>query len=137
MKLEDLCEAASKLGLVISYVNNKFEDINLVDWNTQQPVNSGHAGNLFKHLISLLRNIDIDDAFAKFAKFAKSELGKGVKLGEEYADQDENDSFIMYPVDVRELGTLGEKFLDEIGYKEETDNEDEYSKRGLKRSDFR
>ena len=116
--LINLVEAASPMGFVISYIDHNFEDFELVDWDTQDWIQSGHSRNLFNNTMEQLRNMEIDNAFELFAKFVESKLGPvGKKLGPDYADQDDpGDSYMMYPVDDQRLGDMIDAFKDEIGY---------------------
>lgn len=138
MKLADiLVEASAKMGLIFSYVDGQFEDIELVDWNTQMVVRGNHSANLFKSLIRVIRE---HGDFSEFAKFARQHLQGGKKLGPDYADQGENDLYVMYPVDDQVIGDLIDMYEDETGAndrdEDEYPHEDEYSRRGLRRSDF-
>jgi len=137
MRIRDLMEATPKLGLVFSYVSGKFEDIELVDWNTQSAIRTGQPYNIFKGMISTIKNKGNND-FAGFAKFARKQLQGGRKLGSDYADQEDGgDLFIMYPVDNSVLSQLDDQFVD--GLSNEKDDEvgvDEHVRHGVRQKDF-
>ena len=134
MRFKEIQEqATSKLGFVISTVDGNFEDFDLVDRDTLMPTDDGHAKNLFAHTMGKLQ---MHSAFSEFATYFAKHVSGGVKLGQDYAAQDENDSFIMYPVDHQILGNLIEEFVDEYGLESDEPDEDSHTTYGVRPSDF-
>jgi len=108
MRLQDLNEEVSNIGLVLSNSNGKFYDLDVVDYKTLKPV-TGHTANLGNALVRTLREHDL---FEKIEPFVKKHF-KGKKLGEDYSSEDAN--FTLYgPMTSQQLGEIEDKLVEEF-----------------------
>ena len=110
--LIDLVEGAGDAGLVVSYIDGDFEDFEIVDLNTQMPV-QGHVRNVFNGIMEELRGHG-RTAFQLFSLYVRKKLGDGIKLGDDYADQGPEDRYVMYPVTAEQLSALGNDFFKNV-----------------------
>ena len=110
MKLiQSLNEAAdASVGLVLSYIDGKFEDLDFVKYDSQDPLPSGHSKNLTKSIIQDIKD-DGNNDFAAFAKFVRKNY-KG-KTIEGYSD---NTDLLFGPFSDQSLTKLDDAYLDTL-----------------------
>lgn len=107
MKINDIFEAQSAIGVAVGTHNGKFYDIHFVDYNTQDAL-TGYLGNLGNYFVDVVREYGAwDKVFPFFEKHFRSR-----PLGEEYHSEDA-DFFLFGPLSVNELEGLADLFVEE------------------------
>lgn len=124
--IKQLEEAAGLVGMVISYVDDQFEDIAFVDWNTQ----SHHVDNMYTK--ALINDIHEHSNFDNFALYVKKRL-HAKKLGDEYNDTPGSVHHIYGPFDNQSLSKLHDGYMYHIGYDPEKRGEEFFGKEQWKR----
>lgn len=89
MKVRDLLEATSKIGIVVDNVDGKFEDVIFLDYdilvnNNEIADLTGHLNNIGKGIIALLKEENLWNKLEPFLK----KVSKGKALGADYGDND-------------------------------------------------
>jgi len=106
--IEFLTEMSDEIGAVVSSSNGKFYDIDFVNYNTLEPLDSYLQG-IGNHFIRQFQ--EGEGEFNDLLRFFPTRF-RGKPLGEEYSDEDAK--FTLYgPMSERQLGSLWDEYADE------------------------
>lgn len=122
--LKELNEAAdNNVGLVVSFVDGKFEDLAFVTYDTHKPLPAGHTKNLTLGIVSNIKKHG-DNNFGEFAKFVRKNYhGKQIEGYSVGAD------LLFGPFNDSSLSKLDDAYLKSIGYDQEKEGEKVFGKK--------
>lgn len=124
--IKQLEEAASQIGMVISYIDGEFQDVSFVDWNTQ----SRFVENMYTK--SLISNIREHGDFDDFTRFVAKRY-KGMKMGDQYDDTPGAVHQIYGPFLPQDISNLDDSYLYHVGYDREKEGEKFFGKKQWRR----